>query len=186
MTEAVSQPVAGVKLRALRISNRSLEFDLFADSDAAVDQAIRALQPEFGRLLTKTNLSAGELTRGLISIPQLVRRAVVLFNEERFWESQETLEVAWNRVPRGTPERDVLQGVILVGAAFVHHQKAEDAVCRSMLRRALTHIKRHPRLAQATNFHGLDVKDLVSKCRHVLRTGRVSLLKFQSASADIE
>lgn len=178
----VRQHVAGVRLHALRVSDQALEFDLFADRDETADQAIHALQPTFGHLLTKTNLSAGELTRGLTSLLGIMQRAVILFNEERFWESQETLEAAWNQVARGTPERDVFQGVILVGAAFVHHQKAEDTVCLSMLRRALTHIERHPRLTRATAFYGFDVPDMIAKCRRILDRGPVSPFQIKSAS----
>jgi uncharacterized protein len=57
-----------------------------------------------------------------------------LFNEERFWESHETLEQLW-RVSKSL-ERDTLQGLILTAAAFVHYQRGEDKVCLSVLQRA--------------------------------------------------
>lgn len=173
MAETVRPLAPEVKVRALRVSPRALEFDLFADSDAQAAEATANLQAQFGPLLTRVNLSAGELTRGLLDVPAIVSRAVALFNEERFWESQETLEAAWTQLPRGAPEREVLQGIILVGAAFVHHQKAEDSVCLGMLRRALTHVERHPAIARANNFYGLNVADFVGKCHIVLRRSGV-------------
>ncbi|HEX4921996.1 MAG TPA: DUF309 domain-containing protein [Candidatus Bathyarchaeia archaeon] len=64
----------------------------------------------------------------------ILSEGVGLFNEERFWESHETLEQLW-RVAKGR-EKDALQGIILTAAAFVHYQRGEDKICFSVLERA--------------------------------------------------
>ena len=57
-----------------------------------------------------------------------------MFNEERFWESHETLEQLW-RLSEGK-EKNAIQGIILTAAAFVHYQRGEDKICLSVLQRA--------------------------------------------------
>ncbi|MDG6901682.1 MAG: DUF309 domain-containing protein [Nitrososphaerota archaeon] len=64
----------------------------------------------------------------------LFSEARELFNSERYWECHEVLEGVW-RSKQGQ-ERRLLQGVILVCAALVHHQKGNDDVAMGVLRRA--------------------------------------------------
>ena len=66
---------------------------------------------------------------------QLVKDGISYFNNERFWECHEALEGAWKQ-SKGE-EKELIQGLILVAAALVHYQKAEDDICLSVLGRAL-------------------------------------------------
>ena len=66
---------------------------------------------------------------------QLVKDGISYFNNERFWECHEALEGAWKQ-SQGE-EKELIQGLILVAAALVHYQKAEDDICFSVLGRAL-------------------------------------------------
>ena len=66
---------------------------------------------------------------------QLVKDGISYFNNERFWECHEALEGAWKQ-SQGE-EKELIQGLILVAAALVHYQKAEDDICLSVLGRAL-------------------------------------------------
>ena len=66
---------------------------------------------------------------------QLVKDGISYFNNERFWECHEALEGAWKQ-SKGE-EKELIQGLILVAAALVHYQKAEDDICFSVLGRAL-------------------------------------------------
>ena len=66
---------------------------------------------------------------------QLIKDGIFYFNNERYWESHEALEGAWKQCSGS--EKEILQGVILVAAAFVHYQKYENKICLSVLNRAL-------------------------------------------------
>ena len=66
---------------------------------------------------------------------QLIKDGIFYFNNERFWESHEALEGAWKQCTGD--EKELIQGIILVAAAFVHYQKYENEICLSVLNRAL-------------------------------------------------
>ena len=66
---------------------------------------------------------------------QLVKDGISYFNNERFWECHEALEGAWKQ--SNGEEKELIQGLILVAAALVHYEKAEDGICLSVLGRAL-------------------------------------------------
>ena len=66
---------------------------------------------------------------------QLVKDGISYFNNERFWECHEALEGEWKQ--SNGEEKELIQGLILVAAALVHYQKAEDDICLSVLGRAL-------------------------------------------------
>jgi uncharacterized protein len=110
----------------------ALEIDIFAPSRQDFDVIMAAIAP----LVEKV-----EFAKDLQEVPpflpkdQAIDEAVALFNAERFWEAHEVLESLW-RVAEGS-EKKVLQGLILVCAAFVHHQKGEDMVALGVARRAL-------------------------------------------------
>jgi hypothetical protein len=66
---------------------------------------------------------------------QSIKDGIFYFNNERFWESHEALEGAWKQCTGD--EKELIQGIILVAAAFVHYQKYENEICLSVLNRAL-------------------------------------------------
>ncbi|MDG6913664.1 MAG: DUF309 domain-containing protein [Nitrososphaerota archaeon] len=114
-----------------RTSYGALELDIFATSSVSFERFVASLAP----------LGEPEFTRDL-NVPmqfrmeaELFSEARSLFNAERYWECHEVLEGAW-RVKDGDEKRQ-LQGMILVCAAFVHHQKGEDSVALGILERAV-------------------------------------------------
>ena len=65
-------------------------------------------------------------------------------------------------------ERSLLNGIILVAAAFVHDEKDEPAICLSILDRANKKLE-----ASSGSYHGINVgriKDLISE---MLSSGRI-------------
>jgi hypothetical protein len=127
----------------------ALEVDLFAPSRSGVELALAALEP-LGVLEFAHDLS--EAPRHLTP-DETVGEARALFNAERYWESHEVLEGLW-RTLEGEDKRYV-QGVILVCAAFVHHQKGEDGVGLGVLKRAEAQLD-YPR----ASYLGIDVRRL--------------------------
>ena len=108
----------------------ALELDVFASTRADFELFLSALDPMVGT----------EFVRDLNVAPpfkpeaELLAEARDLFNAERYWECHEVLEGIW-RTKRGE-DKLLLQGIILVCAAFVHHQKGEDRVALGVLERA--------------------------------------------------
>lgn len=108
----------------------ALEMDIFCPTRADFDLFISAVSPlakqEFVTDLNHAPLHKPE--------EELLSEARDYFNAERYWECHETLEGIWRQ--KHGDEKCLLQGIILVCAAFVHHQKGEDAVALGILRRA--------------------------------------------------
>jgi uncharacterized protein len=122
----------------------ALEVDLFAKARADFKVFLAAAEPlgrvEFYRDL---NLASEHLTR-----EEAISSARGLFNAERYWEAHEVLEGLW-RTMSGA-DKSFVQGVILVCAALVHHQKGDDGVALGVLRRARKQLDREG------SFSGLD------------------------------
>jgi hypothetical protein len=143
-----------------RASYGALEVDLFAPSRGDVELALAALEP-VGRIEFVKDL--GEPAHHLTA-DEAVREARILFNAERYWESHEVLEGAW-RSQEGD-EKQFLQGLILVCAAMVHHQRAEDETGLGILKRA------ERQLAFREGFYrGVDVARLRGHVSKALENG---------------
>lgn len=108
-----------------------LELDVFSPTKADFELLLSALRPVTGI----------EFVRDLNVAPphkeeaETLAEARALFNAERYWECHEVLESLW-RMKQGE-EKSLLQGIILVCAAFVHRQKGEQDVAFGVLRRAV-------------------------------------------------
>lgn len=101
---------------------------------------------------------------------EALREGIGLFNEERFWESHEVLELIW-RESRGA-EREALQSLILAAAAFVHYQKGEPDVCLSVLKRA------RAKAGDQAGVHPLDLDRLRESIDRILDSGNIRLFKL--------
>ena len=128
-TRALARSV-GVEARNPKwTSNGSLELDIFCPSRADFELFMAAVAPVAGvEFTTDLNRAPEHVTDETIT-----SRARDLFNAERYWECHEILEGLW-RQKKGE-EKLLLQGIILVCAAFVHHQKGEDGVALGVLER---------------------------------------------------
>ena len=110
-------------------SHGALELDLFCPTDADFETFLAAVGPIAGtEFVTDLNRAPEYLPDN-----EILEKARGLFNAERYWECHEALESLW-RQKRGEEKR-VLQGIILVCAAYVHHQKGEEDVALSVLGR---------------------------------------------------
>jgi uncharacterized protein len=102
---------------------------------------------------------------------EALAEGIQLFNEERFWECHEALEQAWH-ISKGV-ERDAIQSIILIAAAFVHYQKGEDEVCLSILRRAKA------KMASAKNYETIDLQGLERNIDMVLDSEKIQSFKLR-------
>ncbi len=140
-------------------SRRALELDIFVPTRADFELLLSIVRP----------LYAIEFTRDLNVAPphmsdkEAVAEARQYFNSERFWECHEVLEGLW-RQKKGD-EKLLLQGAILVCAAFVHHQKGEDPVALGVLRRAISALD-----VPVPNYRGIDVQLLRGNADRILKS----------------
>jgi uncharacterized protein len=139
----------------------ALELDIFSPSRSDFDLFLAAVDP-----IAKT-----EFTKDLNVAPpfkteeELFAEARELFNSERYWECHEVLEGIWRQKHVG--EKRFLQGVILVCAAYVHHQKGEQSVALGVLKRASKQLD-----FPAPEYGGFNVEVLKRNVEEVLRTER--------------
>ncbi len=145
----------------------ALELDIFAPSKADIDTFLAAAEP-LGRL---------EFCRDLNVAPQykteeeLFSEARRYFNSERYWECHEVLEGAW-RLKSGE-EKKYVQGIILVCAAFVHHQKGEDEVALGVLGRAVKQLD-----FGAPRYNGIEVNSLRRRAERIISSGRFETFRI--------
>ncbi|HVO33300.1 MAG TPA: DUF309 domain-containing protein [Elusimicrobiota bacterium] len=139
--------LAGHDARAmnLRVSSRAVEFDLFTghESPRAV---LCAGWRSIGPVVTERRLDVPGAPR---TLEEAMLEARALFEEERFWEVHESLEEAWRRSAGG--EKEWLQGLILLAAALVHHQRREPSVAWPMMADALHRLAKAPASAGGWN-----------------------------------
>src|SRR5919107_1761896 len=95
-----------------------------------------------------------------------LKRAVQLFNDERYWEAHEALEYVWKNATG--IEKELLNGIILVAAAFVHDEKDEQDVCISILQRARKKLDRDSGIYQ-----GIDTNRIAEMISEIINTRRV-------------
>jgi predicted metal-dependent hydrolase len=157
-----------------RVSRIAVEFDLYEDSPGDLERDVRTVVSALGPVLSVRNLSAVEGER---TVEQSVELAKAMYSEERFWEVHEELESQWRKFPKGVPEKEVLQGLILLAAAYVHLQKGEEAVALSILGRVIFRLGAFG----GSSYHGLDISSLKRSLNEMEDGGSVRLIDLPLA-----
>lgn len=141
----------------------ALELDIFSPSRADFELFVAAVRP----------IAEIEFTKDLNLVPLhkaehwLFDEARRLFNDERYWECHEVLEGVWRTKQR--EEKRLIQGIILVCAAFVHHQKGEEAVALGVLGRAVKQLE-----FPEPEYGGFDVDELRRNVVEIIQTREFS------------
>ena len=148
-------------LRDVRVASRHLEYDVSVAGEQ-MDELVARLEP-VGSVSRSRHLIEEEVDRD-----QAIRDGVSHFNGERFWEAHESLEGVWKDT--GGSERILIQGIILVAAALVHHQKNEDYICLSIMGRAQEKLSGH-----GGTYHGIDIDRLQDTVSSIRKSGRISI-----------
>lgn len=130
--------ISDVLVRDVRISSYFIEMDvsIYNTKETFVSPIITEKLNSVGSLLLCDDLSEPKfrLTKDCI-----VDHAIYLFNIERFWKSHEVLEGIWKESTGS--EKRILNGIILIDAAFVHYQKNEFNVFISILKRSIEKLR---------------------------------------------
>jgi hypothetical protein len=155
--------VAGMHaiVRDARVSSRYLEFDISVSKEY-LDVLVKKLET-IGPLDHARHIVEEEMEK-----EEAVEKGREYFNYERFWECHETLEGVWKKAYEG--EKDLVQGIILVAAAFVHYQKNENEICLSILKRAMEKFGN-----SSGKYYKIDVDVLQSKVSEIISSGMISI-----------
>jgi hypothetical protein len=147
-------------IRDARISNKYIEFDTSIPEGMDVKMIIAKVEAIAPLACYE------EIVERHMEKDEAIARAVQLFNDERYWEAHEALEYVWKNATG--IEREILNGIILVAAAFVHDEKNEPDVCISILRRA------RKKLDPASgNYHGINTNRIADMISEIINTGKV-------------
>ncbi len=165
--KSLAKSVAGSAINAKWTSYGALEIDVFLNARSDFDLFIATMQP----------LARIEFFRDLNEAPafkpkeRAVREGVGYFDSERFWEAHEELEGVW-RVSSGD-EKLLLQGLILVCTAYVHHQKGEGEVALNVLRRARKQLS-----WKEPSYGGINLAALRTHVDNILQNSRIEIFSL--------
>lgn len=150
----------GTVVRDARVSKKYIEYDLSIPDGVDENEVLGALggisPVAFYEQVTERHPAKEEA----------IRLAIESFNDERYWSAHELLEGVWKGATGS--EKSVLNGIILVAAAFVHDEKDEHDICISILRRALAKLEKGQ-----SEYHGINVDRLANKVLEIVNSNRI-------------
>ncbi len=151
-----------ITVRDCRISKKYVEFDTSIPDGVGVQEVA-------GRLAPIAPLASYEhVVERHMEKEEAIGRAIELFNDEKYWGAHEALEGVWKSA--AGEEKEILNGIILVAAAFVHDEKDEQDVCLSILRRAM---KKLDSSGGVDKYHGIDVDRVATLVSKMINTGKI-------------
>jgi uncharacterized protein len=149
-----------ILIRDVRVSNRFIEFDISLGNIEDLEK-IRSIFSFIGQYIDRYKVVEKDL-----KIQESLILAKKLFNEEKYWITHEVLEGVWKKAYGD--EKDLLNGLILVAAAFVHYQKNEKDIALSIMRRALK------KLTTANEkYFGIDVVSIKSQVSEMVKSSTI-------------
>ena len=150
----------GVIVRDTRVATRHVEFDTSVPENSSIEEVLR-------RFTTISPLSEYEpIVDKRMEKQEAIMKAKDLFNDEKYWEAHEVLESVWKDAHH--EEKDLLNGIILISAAFVHDEKDESSICIAILSRAMK------KLSQAEGLcFGMNLDEIKKRVLRIIETGRI-------------
>ena len=149
-----------VTVRDARVSKKYIEFDLSMPDSmdiSGLTSKLKAIAPL---------ASYEHIVEQHLSKDDAIKRATELFNDEKYWGAHEALEYVWKG--SSGAEKSTLNGIILVAAAFVHHEKDESEICLSILQRARKKLD-----GTGGTYHGIDVDRIAHLIAKIISSGRI-------------
>jgi hypothetical protein len=151
-------------IRDARISSKYVEYDISIDKEK-LQKLVEDLQP-VGILDHAKHVIEEKKEK-----KDAINEGIFYFNNERFWECHEVLEGVWKNCFEG--EKDLVQGIILVAAALVHHQKDEDDICLSILGRAQEKLSRC-----SGTYYDINIDKLKDAIHEIKNSGKITSFKI--------
>jgi uncharacterized protein len=158
-------------VRDIRISSYFIEIDVSTQDNTSLSaDDLNFFEPIniLGSLIRLEELNE---VIDFISPEDAVMSAVFLFNMERYWKSHEVLESVWKNSKGQT--KNLLNGLILVDAAYVHLQKGENTIFFSILNRSLEKFKDY-----SEYFYDINMEILLKDINIMIQTEKASIIKM--------
>ena len=154
----VSDP--NIIVRDTRVSNKYLEFDTSIPEDKTIENILEKLC-QIGELSEYEKIVEKKIEK-----ENAIKSAITLFNDEKYWGAHETLESVWKNAYG--EEKEILNGIILIAAAFVHDEKNESSICLSILKRAMD------KLAEYAGIHfGIDINQVKVHLMKMIKSQKI-------------
>lgn len=164
-----------VEIRDLRVSSYFIEVDLsiYSLSPPLGDenQISTDLLPLFDSVSSVFYWDYLTEPKSFVKKETALDNAIFLFNIERFWKSHEVLEGIWKE--SSGVEKRVLNGLILIDAAFVHYQKNELGIFISILKRSLEKLQESKGL-----FYNVNLDEIKNSLLDIISNDRLGTFKI--------
>jgi len=151
-------------IRVARVANKFLEFDVSLNP-VDLDLLIEKLSP-IGELDNTRHVIEEKIEK-----EEGLKDGIFYFNNERFWESHESLEGVWKKC--FGKEKELVQGIILLAVAFAHGQKDEGSIGVGMLDRALEKLGDSPAM-----YGDIDVDKIRNKIKEMQKTKELAIFEI--------
>jgi predicted metal-dependent hydrolase len=148
-------------IRDVRVASHFLELDISIATSAGIEK-IKSKLSQIAPIIDIDRIIEKELDKR-----ECLELARELFNNEKYWKTHEVLEGIWKHTQGD--ERDLLNGIILIAAALVHYQKAELAICISIMKRALVKLNN-----SYGKYYDVDIDSLKREVTNMLKSSKVS------------
>lgn len=148
-------------VRDCRVSRFFIELDISISKEEKIENIIDLLK-EISSLKEFV-----EVKERVYKKKEAIERSIQLFNEEKYWWSHEVLEGIW-KIASGS-EKELLNGLILLAAAFVHDQKNEKEISLSILQRALTKL-----FSSSGTYYTINVDIIKEKIKNIIENKQIS------------
>lgn len=153
-------------IRDCRIAHNFIELDLSLEKKENIDIVLNFLKK------ISSTKEIIEVKERHLSKENAIKRAVVFFNDEKYWWSHEALEMVWKEA--SGQEKQLLNGLILICAAFVHFQKNENNICFSILERARVKFLN----LKDSNYYGININKIKIIIREILENKKIPTFKI--------
>ena len=150
-----------VIIRDTRVSDLRIEFDTSIADNHMVQEVINTLS-SIAPLSEYEAVVEKRLPR-----KKAIEYAKSYFNAQKYWSAHELLESVWKDAYGD--EKEILNGIILVAAAFVHEEKDEPDVCISILKRAMGKLEKG-----AGEYFGIDIDKLKDQILKIIQNGAIT------------
>jgi len=152
-------------IRDVRVASHFLELDISIATSSGIGK-IKSKLSQIASIIDIDRIIEKELDKR-----ECLKLARELFNTEKYWKTHEVLEGIWKHTQGD--ERDLLNGIILVAAALVHYQKAELAICISIMKRALVKLNN-----SYGKYYDVDIDSLKREVTNMVKSSKVSNFKI--------
>jgi hypothetical protein len=162
---------SGITIRDTRVSKSHIEYDISIPDDREIVE-VASMLCDVGPYADSYQVIEKKREK-----TQAISEAMRFFNEEKYWIAHEILEYVWKGSTGA--ERELIGGIILVCAAFVHYQKDEEEICISILRRALKKLS----TATKRTYYGIYIEVIKNQISDIISGNKVEPFKISQSQS---